>query len=157
MRREAQWTVTAEGRDKGKIYHLREMPSVPAEAWFMRAMQMLIRAGIEVPSNIFEQGAQGFIIMGIGACLTGLGQAPYEDYKLLMDDMLTCLVGYQEAAGAPKITNFNQIMEQTEEVSTLVKLREEIISLHLGFSLAARLQTYREAVVALVNKLGLTT
>ncbi len=156
-RREAAIVITAEGRDKGKIYHIRELGAVPAEEWFTRAMQMLVRAGVEVPPNILQEGAMGFVTMGIGACLTGLGKAPYEDFKVLMDDMMRCLVGYQEKAGAARIENVIVIFDQTEEVATLIKLREEIISLHLGFSLAARLLSYREAVVALINGLGLTT
>jgi len=156
-RREAQIVIMAEGRDQGKIYHIRELFAVPAEEWFTRAMQMLVRAGIEVPPNILQEGAMGFVTMGIGACLTGLGKAPYDDFKLLMDQMMQCIVGYQEKAGATKIENIDVILSQTEEVSTLIRLREEIISLHLGFSLAARLLSYREAVVALINGLGLTT
>jgi len=156
-RREAQIVITDEGRDRGKIYHIRELNAVPAEEWFTRAMQLLVRAGVEVPPNILQEGAMGFVTMGIGACLTGLGKAPYGDFKLLMDDMMQCIVGYQEKAGAAKIENLYVILDQTEEVGTLIKLREEIISLHLGFSLAARLSTYRTAVVALINGLGLTT
>lgn len=156
-RREAAITITTPGRDLGKIYHIRELYAVPAEEWFARAMQMLLRAGVDVPPNILEQGAMGFVTMGIGACLTGLGKAPFDDTKLLMDQMMTCLVGYQEKAGSARIENINVILDQTEEVSTLIRLREEIISLHLGFSLAAKLSTYREAMVALINGLGVNT
>lgn len=156
-RREAAITITAPGRDQGKVYHIRELNAVPAEEWFTRAMQLLVRAGVEVPANILQEGAMGFVTMGIGACLTGLGKAPYGEFRALMDDMMVCLVGYQEKASAIKIENIQVILDQTEEVATLIKLREEIISLHLGFSLAARLLSYREAVVALVNELGLNT
>ena len=156
-RREAAIVITAAGRDRNKIYHIRELNAIPAEEWFTRAMQMLVRAGIEVPPNLLEQGAMGFVTMGIGACLTGLGKAPYDDFKLLMDQMLACLVGYQERAGATRIETLAVILDQTEEVGTLIKLREEIVSLHLGFSLAAWLSNCREAVAALINGLGLTT
>jgi hypothetical protein len=157
MRREAEITIITAGRDKGKIYRIRELNAVPAEEWFTRAMQMLIRAGVEVPPNILQEGAMGFVTMGIGACLTGLGKAPYEDYKMLMDQMLVCITGFKENPSAPWIEILPVILDQTEEVGTLIKLREEIISLHLGFSLAAKLSNYREAVVALINGLGLTT
>jgi len=87
--------------------------------------------------------------------LTGLGKAPYEDYKTLMDQMLLCITGYKEAPTSPMIEVLPVILDQTEEVATLVRLREEIISLHLGFSLAAKLSNYREAAAALINELGL--
>ena len=157
MRRETEITIIAAGRDKGKIYRIRELNAVPAEEWFTRAMQMLLRAGVDVPPNILEQGAMGFVTMGIGACLTGLGKAPYDDYKMLMDQMLVCITGFKEHPSAPWVEILPVILDQTEEVGTLIKLREEIVSLHLGFSLAARLSNYREAVVALINGLGLTT
>ena len=157
MRREVDIVITAAGRDRGKIYRIRELSAVAAEEWFTRAMQMLVRAGVDVPSNILEEGAMGFVTMGIGACLTGLGKAPYDDFKTLMDQMLVCIVGFKEQSAAPMVEILPVILNQTEEVGTLIKLREEIISLHLGFSLAAKLSTYREAVVALINGLGLTT
>jgi len=157
MRRQADIVITAPGRDQGKMYRIRELYAIPAEEWFTRAMQLLIRAGVDVPPNILQEGAMGFVTMGIGACLTGLGKAPFEDWKHLMDQMLTCIIGYKEQPTSPLIEILPVILDQIEEVSTIVRLREEIISLHLGFSLAARLSTYREAVVALVNGLGLNT
>lgn len=160
-RRTAAITVTADGRDKGKVYHLHELGSVAGERWFMRAMQMLIRSGVDVPPNILEQGAMGFVTLGIGACLTGLGKAPHHEYEELMDQMLPCIVGYQEVTPDGKlgaiVTNIALISDQTEEIATWFFLREQIVSLHLGFSLAAKLQSYREAVAALINTLGLNT
>lgn len=147
--------ITAAGRDNGKTYHIEELAAVAAEEWFMRAMQTLLRAGIDVPPNILSEGPMGFVTLGIGACLTGLGKAPYEEFRTLTDQMLPCIVGYQETAAAIRIESLPVILAQTEEVSTLVYLREQIISLHLGFSLAAKLLSYREAVAALINGLGL--
>lgn len=156
-RREAVVTITAEGRDKGKLFHIRELSAVVAEDWFARALQLLVRAGVEVPPNILEAGAMGFVTMGIGACLTGLGKAPYPEVKSLMEDMYPCVVGYQEAPGPTWVTILPVILDQVEEVGTLIKLREEIISLHLGFSLAARLSNYREAVALLIQGIGEST
>jgi hypothetical protein len=44
-----------------------------------------------------------------------------------------------------------------EEVSTRLQLREEVLSLHLGFSLADRLSTFRSLAATMINAFTPTT
>lgn len=155
-RREEVVVIDAEGRDKGKQFLIREMPAYQAEEWFMRAMMLLARSGTDVPSDIFEHGSMGFAAMGIGAAISGLGKAPWHEVKPMMDEMLACLASYQSPAGVA-VTIHSQIMQQIEEPRTIMRLREEILSLHLGFSIAARLLDFRAATVAMMEGLGQIT
>lgn len=148
-RRETTVTITREGRDQGKTYTLRELPAAQAEEWFYRAMMLLARSGADVPPDIFQQGAIGFATMGLGTVLTGLGKAPWHEVKPLLDEMLPCVVALASPAGVP-ITGA-QIWMQTEEPATIVQLREEVLSLHLNFSIAARLSDYAKMAAALIT------
>lgn len=157
MLREATYVVAREGRDKGGTFVLREMPAIPASNWFLRAMQLLARAGMEVPSNVMQAGVQGFLVMGLGAVVTGLGKAPWHEVKPLLDELLTCVVSYQPAAGEVALTNWKAIEGQILEPATVLQLYEEVVSLHLGFSLLARLSEYREMARKMIAESGLNT
>lgn len=141
-------TITREGRDKGKTFLLTEMPSERAEAWFIRAMMLLGRSGTDVPPDIFQHGAYAFATIGIATALAGLGKSPWSELKPLLDEMMEC-VGYQAPAGAI-INSPSQVASQIEEVATRMQLREEVLSLHLGFSIAAKLSELRVVAAALM-------
>ena len=148
-RREASVTISAEGRDKGKSFTIREMPAEQAEDWATRAIMLIARGGIDVPPYIFQAGFQAFVVLGIGTILSGLGKAPHAEVKPLMQEMMNCVVSMDSPSGMP-ITNPALIAGQIEEVATRFQLREEVLSLHLGFSLAARLLEYRQMFAAIM-------
>ena len=47
----ANYTVTEEGRDQGKVFVRTEMPASRAESWAMRALLALMAGGVEVPEG----------------------------------------------------------------------------------------------------------
>lgn len=143
-------TITQEGRDKGKTFHITEMPSAQAEEWFMRAMLLLARSGADVHPEIFGHGAYGFAALGLGALFTGLGKTPWIEIKPLLDEMMEC-VGYVTPATGSIITGWFQVSSQIEEVQTRIKLREEVLGLHLGFSIADRISQLKPVVQAMIQ------
>jgi hypothetical protein len=155
--REAHITITRDGRDKGGTFHLREMPAIPATEWFIRAMQLLARAGVDVPPNIMQAGAQGFLVMGIGSVVTGLGKAPWYDVKPLLDELLACVVSYQPPSGAVALAGWPTIAGQIQEASTVLQLYEEVVSLSLNFSLSARLSEFRSLAARMMTETGPNT
>ena len=54
MRRTATVIIDREGRDQGGVFVLTEMAVIPATEWFIRAMQILARSGVDVPTNIMS-------------------------------------------------------------------------------------------------------
>ena len=155
--RNAQFIVAREGRDQGGVFLLTEMPAVPATEWFLRAMQLLVRSGVDVPPSILQQGVVGFVTLGVGALLTGLGKSPWGEIKSLLDELLTCVTSYQPPNGTTPLVRWEVIKTQISEPATILQLYEEVVSLHLGFSLAARLLTYRTYVTSLIDALGPST
>ncbi len=147
MRRVKEITIAESGRDHGKTFLITELPAADAEDWFERATRLLVTTGAEVPSNIFQHGPQGFAVMGIGAALAGLARAPWYEVKTLLAEMMACV-----ALRAGPMTVTGAVMEsQIEEIATRLRLREEVLSLHLGFSLRDALSRYRDMVVAMTS------
>lgn len=140
-------TIETEGRDKGKSFLIVEMSAYSAERWATRALLALSRAGAEVPDDALSAGSLGLVLVGLDA----LRKLPYEEAEPLLEEMLGCVhfipdVTKMDPMSGRPVTRgllmpdaFND--GDIEEVATLLKLREEAVGLHLGFSLAAALQT----------------
>lgn len=116
-------TIEADGRDKGKVYRITELPASQAEEWAMRAFLAMTQAGIDVPDSTAAQGVAGLASMGF----ENLGKIPWEQAKPLMDEMMTCVQSVQ-SAGVRRL-----IEDDIEEVSTRLKLRLEVLKLHTDF------------------------
>lgn len=153
-RKTATVVIDSEGRDFGKQFTIEELPAYQAEEWFHRAMMLLARAGTEVPHDIFHHGAMGFATLGMGAVLSGLSKAPWTEVKALLDEMLVCLKSFRAPGAEASVNGLGSIKSQIEEPSTFIKLREEIISLHLGFSIRDEIWNFRETVAMQVTSNG---
>lgn len=134
MRKEASITIETPGRDQGKTFVLTEMPASKAEAWGARLMLALSRAGVDVPDGFFEMGMAGVAVMGLKA----MGGLSWEVAKPLLDEMMAC-VRIKVNAGVRDL-----IEEDIEEVKTRLRLRDEVINLHLSFSVAAFLSNFQK-------------
>lgn len=154
-RRVNEVTISREGRDKGKTFVITEMSASAAEEWFSRAMMLLARSGAEVSPDIFNHGAAAFAAMGIAAAVTGLGKAPFGEVKVLLHEMFGC-VAFKGPNGM-LISERTMVDSQIEEVSTRLQLREEVLSLHLGFSLTARLSGWRERAAGMISDTSTTS
>lgn len=163
-RREKHVTVTekfvaegVENRDFGKSFRLVEMPCEQACEWFDRAAQLIGRGGGSLPPTWFDHGPAGFVVLGIGAVVEALGRAPAFEVKPLKEELLACIVSMRSPGAAADLTVPAMIRGQIEEVQTYYFLLEEVLSLHLGFSLRERLSTFREVAGAMMVSMGLNT
>jgi hypothetical protein len=128
MRKELFYTITDEGRDKGKMFKITEAPAVQADRWGIRAMLALNKNGVAIPDEIMRMGLIGIIAVGIHK-LRGVA---WEDLEPLLDDMMGCVM-FVPTPAQPNI--IRKIMgEDIEEVATLAILRKEVLQLHVGFT-----------------------
>jgi len=127
-RKVVTYTITDEGRDKGKAFVLTEMPASQAERWALRAFLTLAKSGIEVPDNLAQMGMAGIALLGVQA----LSRAPWQDAEPLLDEMFGC-IQIQATPGKPG-TIRALVEDDIEEVATRLKLRAELLKLHTGFS-----------------------
>jgi len=126
--------IEAEGRDQGKHFLLTELPASQAERWATRALMAMGKSGVEIPDGIERAGIAGLAMIGLRA-LVGM---PFEDAQPLLDEMFTCIQIIPDPA-RPQVHRY-LIEDDIEEVATRLLLRQEVIELHTGFSLAGALQ-----------------
>ena len=131
MRKTVNYTAT-EGRDKGKVFVLTEMPAAQGESWAMRALLALLNGNVNLPNGLNAgMGMSAMAELG----LKMLAQLKWEDAKPLMDEMFSCV----KIMGDPTKTHIVRelVDEDIEEISTRVKLRAEVFKLHTDFFQAA--------------------
>lgn len=132
MRKE-KTVVIESGRDKGKMFVIRELPASQVERWATRALFVMMNCGVEVPDNLLSAGLAGIAAVGIKS----LTKVPYEQAEPLFDEMMTCIAivpdprqplvkrGY-EGVGA-------MIEDDIEDVTTRLILRKAVFELHMSF------------------------
>lgn len=120
-------TITAEGRDKGKTYVITEMSASRAERWGARALNAMAKAMGDIPPELMRSGMAGLT----AAALSAFARSHFDEIAPLLDEMFTCI-----QIKEPVMTRA-LIEEDIEEVATRIKLREEVLELHLGFFKAA--------------------
>lgn len=127
-RKTMEVTITAAGRDKGKLFFLTEMPASQAEEWAMRALMALTKAGVEVPDP--SSGMAGIAVAG----LQSLGGLSFPEVKDLLKEMFACI----KLVPDPKVKSVMRdlVEDDIEEVQTRLMLRLEVFALHTGFSVA---------------------
>jgi len=130
-RRTAYYDVIDEGRDKGKRFLLTEMPAIRGEAWALRVIMAVANTGYEVPEDIKEAGLAGLATIALPLLL----RIPYYVAEPLLAEMFTCI----EIVPDPERPNVHRklIDDDIEEVVTRIKLRREVLDLHVGFSVTA--------------------
>ncbi|MDN8598618.1 hypothetical protein Q0A17_04170 [Citrobacter sp. S2-9] len=120
-------TISAEGRDKGKVFLITEMPASRAEKWALRALLAIGRGGVQLPEGIEKMGFAGIVSYGINL----ITQLPYEEAEYLLAEMFTCVQIMPDPA-RPQIVRAVQD-DDIEEVATRITLRKEIFGLHSDF------------------------
>jgi hypothetical protein len=122
-------TITG-GRDDGKVFNLKELAATAAEKWAMRAFSSMIRNGVDIPTNLPEQGMAALARLGI----IGFAKMPWCDAEPLIDE----LFGGVKITPDPNRPQVTRALIETdiEDITTRLTLRKEIIKLHLDFFLA---------------------
>lgn len=118
------------GRDSGKRFKITEMPAMQAEKWAARFFLALAKSGIDIPSDIAQQGMAGVAIVA----LRTLGGVDWSLAEPLLDEMFRCVQIY--LPNGNMMTRPPTGENDIEEVKTLWDLRQEVLELHLGFSIA---------------------
>lgn len=130
-RKEARVRIEVEGRDKGKMFLLREMPASQAERWAIRAFLAMAKSGIDIPDDVAQSGMAGFAKVGIGMMV----RIPFEDADPLLAEMFQCISIIPDA----NRSDFSRglVEDDIEEIATRLKLRMDVLKLHVDFSKAA--------------------
>jgi hypothetical protein len=124
-------TIDAEGRDHGKLFRITEMSATQAEKWAFRAVLALGAAGVELPDGIAESGMAGLRHIALGLFL----KIPFAEAEPLLDELFSCITILPNPKNPTVVRPL--VPDDTEEVITRLRLRMEVVNLHLGFLQAA--------------------
>ena len=131
-RKELRYTVSAEGRDKGKVFVLTEMSARRGHAWATRALFAVMNGGVDLGDGLIGAGFAGLAAVGIKA----LGNISVNVGAPLMDELFSCVVIMPDPS-KPQVTR-PLIDDDTEEVATLFLLQKEVLGLHIDFFTSAK-------------------
>jgi len=143
MRKSEPFTITSEGRDKGKVFLLQEMPAMQAEKWAGRALLALMESGVQIPDELVGGGMEALMAPAamqavFSGLLGGLARLRWESVEPLLDEMMTCVCIIPDPKKNCDFSRpINQAAGDIEEVGTLLQLRGALLKLHTGFSPAA--------------------
>lgn len=137
-------TEEAGQRDCGKTFRLTEMASRQAEQWADRAFLCLAHSSINLPAGIERSG-----MAGIAQIARMLGGISFPELAPLMDELLSCVKVIPDPSrlgpdGEPFVRALHDAgddLDDIEETSTRQFLRQEVMALHVNFSLAATILT----------------
>jgi hypothetical protein len=126
-RKTIDYVEQGNGRDKGKVFRITELPAEDAEEWGARAVFALMNAGVDIPDDVAKQGLAGLAAIGVAA----LTKVPFDQAKPLFEKMMQCVTFIPDPS-RPQVSRA-LFADDIEEVSTRLKLRKEIVMLHLSF------------------------
>ncbi len=121
-----KYTVTVEGRDKGKTFTLTEMPAMAGHKWACRALFALGAAGATIPDNLANTGMAGLAVMGVDAFIGGLS---FELAEPLMDDLMRC-VTINPDPSRPETERPVRVDSDIEEIQTIFSLQKAVFTMH---------------------------
>jgi hypothetical protein len=132
-RREQTITIEEEGRDKGKVFVIKEMPAMAGEKWAMQLMYLIEQAGNTVSQETLTGGMAGLATLlpeGRKDAMALAVARALGDPSL--DSWWDC-VRYVHAPNqlAQKIHHGETC--QIEEIKTITFLRMEVVKLHTDF------------------------
>lgn len=129
-RKTAEIVIDADNRDRGKKFLLTEMGSSRAEDWAARALCGVLGA-VDIPNAPDpSEGMAGLARVVGDVKVTGLDWAKL---RPLSDDLLGCVEIVTEAGPRMRLTPAT-VDAYVEEPTTLMRLRMEVLALHVGFS-----------------------
>lgn len=133
-RKTKELTISAAGRDQGKVFILTEPSSDQSERLAGRFWFMMARAGAKVPAELRRAGMAGIASMLQGDFADMLPYLDWDETQPLLDELMQH-VRYQHAPGHPLQKIVDGESCPVEEIGTRLQLKMEMFELITGFSL----------------------
>lgn len=129
MRRTVTVKIEEEGRDKGKVFLIEEMPADVGERWALQVLYLWSQIGVTMPQGVQEAGMAGLAAVGVDFLTIAQARA-LTDPSL---DVMWDYIKYQHAPDHPPQKIVSGANCQIDEIRTRKRLREEVLKLHLVF------------------------
>ncbi|WP_391529671.1 hypothetical protein [Photorhabdus akhurstii] len=126
-RKETFIIMNDDNRDKGKLFYIQEMPASQAEWWAIRALMAMGREGLDIPNNFWDLGMAALAVVGLKA----ISRIAPDEARPLLDELMGCVQMVPNPAD--KKIKRELIDSDIEEIVTRLKLRAEVLKLHVDF------------------------
>lgn len=126
--RQERVTIDADGRDKGKVFEIKELPALQVEKWGHKTLCALAKKGVIIPDEVMKMGLIGVMMVGPNE----FHRIDWVDLEPLLDEMFSSVRYIPTPSNANISTPI--MIDTIMEVSTLTLLRGAIFRVHLGFS-----------------------
>ena len=134
-------------RDAGKHYLIKEWSAARADDWVQRLAYAFNRNGGQIPMDLRSIGWEGLAVLGINTFLRG--EADPAVMIPLGNELLECVKIVRDPRFPDVATPLIPDSEDVAEVATRWWLRDQVVSVHTGFSFLACLSTLWSAIKAL--------
>ena len=132
MRKEIEITIE-EGRDAGKTFRVTEMAVSKLEKWSCRALIALF--GVNIPDDLAKLAKTSNSMALASAVMRGLSGLDWKLAEPLYDELI------EQVAIVPNMSHPHNVIKlcsqnldnHIEELSTIMRLRAEVIALSLNF------------------------
>lgn len=149
--------ITEDGRDKGKLFVITELPARQAERLGRRVLMAIGKSSVSFEPDEMQSGLEGIAALA-STGLRALAGVDPDQLEPLLDEMLGQVVFVPNPADRTVTVGFPLFFDQIEEVKTILVLRDEVVNLQLGFSPLAILSRWGElAKLAISNSLDTQT
>jgi hypothetical protein len=136
-------------RDAGKVFEITEMPAARAEKWAWSMVLALKGTSGQIPEMDYPLGAVGVMVRGMNAFLAS--DVKIELLWPLLEELMTCVRIIRIPNAMDKTTGrpvAHLLLENDIwEGKTLTWLRQEVLSLHVGFSIADAVSAWISAIL----------
>jgi hypothetical protein len=148
-RRTVLYTVTDEGRDKGKAFFLTEMAAAQAEAWATKLLFAMMATNVELPEGFQYLGVAGLAEVGMKA----IGKIPYEIAEPMLNEMMEGIqiIPNPSKPNVKRPLIVDGINPDIEEPMTSIKLKIEVWKLNMDFLRAAASLFFPEKEASALN------
>jgi hypothetical protein len=126
-RKTLDFTITDDGRDKDKVFHLVEMPATQGERWALRTLRAALLAGMPITPDMISGGMQSIAAVGVSVLVS----ADLGELFALGDELMAC-VSIKPDPRNPGVTR-PLIESDIEEIKTRFQLKMEAFKLHTDF------------------------
>ena len=126
-------TIEEKNRDHGKKFKITEMSAVALDKWASKALLALANSSADLPLDD-AIGIQGWAKLVDKSFLFKIfSQLKYELARPLYDELLSCCAYIDGVTATGRELSISNADEIIEELSTLFKLRWEVLKLSFDF------------------------
>ncbi|MHB8272816.1 hypothetical protein [Bradyrhizobium sp.] len=138
-----------DNRDLGRVYFIEEWPAARADNWMMRVAFAFNKGGGSIPQDVAGIGWEGIAVIGINTFLRGSIEP--ETMIPLCDELLECVKIIRDPKFPDAVTKIVSD-DDIEEVATRWWLRDQVVSVHVGFSPGAALFALLDSIMTRAPK-----